>query len=142
MDTLKLFSCRDCGTQVAWRQTTTGKRYLAQPKHWNGERFSSQRTYWPAHRCTPDPTWREHADRAEAERIALAVAAGRIERGCAVRVAKGRKFAIGTVGVVFWVADELTGYGITKCGVMTDGGEKIYINIENLELITEQETAK
>lgn len=120
--------------QVAWRETTTGKRYLAQPKRWDGERMNAQRVYWPAHRCTPDPTWRDRAAHDAAQRVADAIAAGRIERGCTVRVFKGRKFPIGTTGVVFWVANDVDGYGVTKCGFTTDCGEKIFINIENLEL--------
>lgn len=134
MTTDKLFPCRDCGKQVAWRTSKAGNRYLAAPKHWIGEEKFTERTYWPAHRCTPDPTWRDRAAAAETQRIADAIASGRIERGCTVTVVKGRKVAHGTSGVVFWVAADEDAYGVIKCGFTTADGDKVFINIANLEL--------
>lgn len=134
MTSQQTFPCRDCGKPVAWRTTKAGNRYLAQPKAWDGEKMHAQRTYWPAHTCTPDPAWRDRAAAAEAERIVKATEAGRIERGCTVTVIKGRKVAHGTSGVVFWVAADEDAYGVIKCGFTTADGDKVFINIANLEL--------
>lgn len=128
-----LFPCRNCGLSVAWRTSKKGNRYLAQPKHWSGSESFAERTYWPVHNCTPDPEWRERVAVAEAQRIADAMQAGRVERGCTITVVKGRKIAHGTKGVVFWVAPEADGYGVIKCGFTTADGEKLFTNIENVK---------
>ena len=52
-----------------------------------------------------------------------------------VKIAKGKKFPIGVVGVVFWVAPTPDGYGTTKVGMLTEAGDKIFINEANLEVI-------
>lgn len=134
MTTDKLFPCRDCGNPVAWRTSKAGNRYLAQLKAWDGEKMHAHRTYWPAHTCTPDAAWRDRAAEAETQSIADAIASGRIERGCTVTVVKGRKVAHGTSGVVFWVAADEDAYGVIKCGFKTADGDKVFINIANLEL--------
>ena len=52
-----------------------------------------------------------------------------------VKIAKGKKFPIGVEGVVFWVAPTPDGYGTTKVGMLTEAGDKIFINEANLEVI-------
>jgi len=133
MTTGNLFPCRNCGNPVAWRTSKKGNRYLAQPKHWTGDKVDGARTYWPAHDCTPDPEWRERVAAAETQRITEAMQAGRIERGCTITVVKGRKIPLGTSGVVFWVAPEADGYGVIKCGFTTADGDKLFTNIENVK---------
>lgn len=51
------FACRDCGKTVRWSESKSGSKYLAQRKDWRGDDFGSTRTYWPSHRCIPDPAW-------------------------------------------------------------------------------------
>lgn len=128
------FPCRDCGTEVTWRTSKKGHRYLAQLKKWSGEETFAERCYYPAHTCTPNPEWRELAARVEAERIDRATASGEIVKGVNVTVTKGRKVAHGTTGKVFWVAPEPDGYGTIKVGFTTDAGDKIFININNLQV--------
>ena len=59
--------------------------------------------------------------------------AGEIVKGAEVVVARGRKYPKGTTGKVFWVAPEADAYDVIKVGIMTDDGEKIFINIKNLD---------
>lgn len=131
--------CRDCGASVAWRVAKSGKKYLAQKKEWFGEERMTSRCYWPAHRCVPVVGWREEMEKQEATRIAEAMVAGRIEKGTTVKVVKGRKVAIGTVGRVFWLATEEDGYGVMKAGIILEDGTKAFLNVENLAVATVQE---
>lgn len=126
------FPCRNCGMTVVWRTSKNGKRYLAQIKRWSGTETFAERVFYPSHECTPDPEWQERHANVEAQRIANAMHVGRVERGCTVKVVKGRKVPHGTNGVVFWVAPDPDGYGVVKCGFTTADGEKIFINIENV----------
>jgi len=57
------FPCRDCGATVRWTESKSGSKYLAQRKDWCGSDFGSLRTFWPSHRCIPNPAWQ--AARAE-----------------------------------------------------------------------------
>jgi hypothetical protein len=47
---------------------------------------------------------------------------------------KGRKYPIGTTGIVDWVAREADQYGVTKVRVVLNDGTKIYVNRENLKV--------
>lgn len=51
------FPCRDCGMTVRWTESKSGSTYLAQPKRWHGTETTTEITYWPSHRCTPNPEW-------------------------------------------------------------------------------------
>jgi len=63
------FTCRECGVTVMWATSKSGKRYLAQPKEWQGEQWGAKRTYLPSHYCNPTDEYRAlaAAQRAEAE---------------------------------------------------------------------------
>lgn len=101
------FQCRDCYTFVAWRTAKSGKNYLAQRKDWYGGDFGGQRTYWPAHRCTPVPERQaeyaaEQAAKAAAREARLAAKAEREARSAAlmeagVTVPTGRTTVTGVV---------------------------------------------
>jgi hypothetical protein len=123
--------CKDCGLWVEWRVSKKGHRYLADRKEWMGSETFAQRAYYPRHACTPNP----EAVAALAAEHEARIAAGEIVKGATVRVAKGRKVAIGTVGTVFWVATDPDAYGVLKVGFTTEGGEKHFINIANVEAV-------
>ena len=83
------FMCRDCYTFVAWMTAKSGKKYLAQRKDWFGDEYAAQRTYWPAHRCTPVPERQaeyaaEQAAKAAAREERLAAQAEREARATAL----------------------------------------------------------
>lgn len=131
------FNCRDCGTEVQWAVSKNGNKYLATTYVWHGdENPTAQRTFLPSHRCTPNPQWREQQALADAQRIADAQQAKRIEKGVTVEVHKGRKVTKGTIGVVFWVADEPDAYDVTKVGLQTADGQRHFININNVRCTT------
>lgn len=132
MNGSKEYACRECGVAVMWRTAKSGKRYLAQRKDWHGEERMASRCYWPAHVCTPNPEWQAEAAAAEAARVATATAEGRVERGVTVVVVKGRKVAHGTTGRVFWLADAEDDFGVVKVGIVTDAGDKHYLNVANV----------
>lgn len=101
------FQCRDCYTFVSWQTAKSGKKYLAQRKDWFGSEYSAQRTYWPAHRCTPVPERQaeyaaEQAAKAAAREARLAAKAEREARSQAlmeagVTVPTGRTTVTGVV---------------------------------------------
>lgn len=124
---MNVFPCRDCGHHVAWRTSKAGNRYLGQPLDWHGD--SRDLTFWPAHRCVPNPTWREAKAAADAERIAQAQRDGQIIQGVTVQVVKGRKVPIGTVAEVAWVGE--SNYGM-RVALLIDG-ERVYTALTNVQ---------
>lgn len=54
-----------------------------------------------------------------------------------VKVFKGRKVPIGTVGVVFWLNyyPRNTWFGTTKVGIKDDNGNVYFTDINNVEII-------
>lgn len=71
------FPCRDCGMTVRWTESKSGSKYLAQPKHWAGDETGASITFWPSHRCVPNPEWQARfaAERQAAEQRKAAKAA-------------------------------------------------------------------
>ncbi len=130
MRDLKTFPCRDCGAQVAWMTSKSGKRYLAQPWEWVGGDYALHTKLIPqGHRCIPDPEWREKKAAADMLYAAGAQRNGTICKGVTVDVVKGRKVSVGTRAEVFWVGD--SGYG-PRVGLMVDG-EKVYTALTNVQ---------
>lgn len=139
------FRCRECGHEVVWAYSTkTGKTYLARIKRWmsdfdesdNGNR--NRRTFYPFHDCTPDADYQERYRNAMeflAKKHADLIANGEIVKGQKVRVFKGRKIPVGTIGVIFWIASEPGRFDVVKAGIETETGEKIWINIAHLEAV-------
>ena len=126
--------CKWCGCEVAWQTAKSGKRYLAQPTPISNEDGRQIKTIYPAHRCQATDEQRTAIVESEAQRNAAALEAGEIVKGQKVTVIKGRKYPIGTVGTVTWVADREDAYGTIKVRVATDNGEAIFVNINNLEV--------
>lgn len=131
--TLPIYICSKCGEEFVWATSKrTGNKYRANVHRLGKYR---RRIYVKAsiHEC--DPTHVERYQRVVAENEAEAVELGAITVGCQARVVKGRKYAIGTEGNVFWIANKAGSYGVLKVGMETADGEKVWINIENLERV-------
>lgn len=140
------FNCKDCGLPVRWAVSSkTGKTYLAQEATWMSDSFSSLngrtniRTFFPVHKCEPNAEYQARYAKAmemiEADRVNK-LEAGELVVGAHVVVARGRKIAKGTEGTLFWIAPEADAYGTVRAGFTTTDGEKVFINIANLEVQT------
>lgn len=138
------FRCRDCGHEVVWAISKKGNTYLARIAKWSSDCMSSfngrhnERTFYPFHDCTPDAEYQRRYNEAMeflAKKNERAIESGEIVKGQKVRVFKGRKIPVGTVGVVFWIAPEPDHFDVVKAGVETETGEKIWINSAHLEAV-------
>lgn len=135
------FRCRECDQFVCWATSSrTGKTYLAVPTRWESDAETSsngknnKKIFYPAHDC--QPTEEVKAEMAAAKVRAqeakyVAVAQGRFVVGQAVTIVKGKKFPIGTEGVVFWIATEKK-FDSYSCGIETTSGERIFVDIKNI----------
>lgn len=124
------FKCGKCGDVVYFDVNRHGKRYLAETA---GEDYYDGGSN-PRHASWKQPHY--HSDEEVAVyqgRHQAAIARGEVVKGQTVEVFKGRKVPKGTTGVVFWVAPEVDGWGVTKVGFKTAEDEKHFINIENLQ---------
>jgi len=132
--TSNYFSCRDCGKDVAWMTSRrTGKRYLAEPWMWVGGDYSLHSKMIPAaHRCTPNPLWKQQRDEQVAAELAANIAAGEIVKGAPVVVVKGRKVAHGTTGTVTWIGED--NYGKPRVGFKTSTNDIVYTALSNVAL--------
>lgn len=54
------------------------------------------------------------------------------EVGFEVKVIKGRKVKIGTIGTVFWIGPNKYG---TSCGITTKDGQKVFVNADNVQKV-------
>jgi len=130
--TLPIYICSKCGQDFVWATSKrTGNKYRV------NVHFGEKHIYIKSsiHECDP-----VHVDRHQylvASKEQHAIELGEITVGCQARVVKGRKYAIGTEGKVFWIANEAGSYGVLKVGMETADGEKVWINIENLERVEE-----
>lgn len=129
------FACRKCGNTVWWDTNRNGKRYLACHGKWEGSEGGTKRIKLP-HYCD-DTMVKIHQEELhnKAVQLAAALANGEIVKGQTVEVFKGRKVAIGTVGVVFWVAAEPDKFDTIRVGFTTATGEKHFTNIANVRAV-------
>ena len=86
------FPCRDCGVEVVWAESKSGSKYLAGFSHWNGDFTTTQLTFLPSHKCTPNPELIAKREAAKAERDSL-IASG-------VKAPEGRILVTGTVAKI------------------------------------------
>lgn len=131
-------NCNKCGCECFWDTNRNGKRYLAQ----KAEREYSEGTgTWKMpHYCqaTPEQAAEYQAmlkrdrDKHE-EALADAINRGEIVYGQTVKVYRGRKVAQGTIGVVFWVAEEPDHFGVFKIGIKDEAGVKYFLAINNVD---------
>ena len=141
--------CNKCGSQCYWDTNRNGKRYLAQDME---QEYEGGTGGWKQpHYCAATPELAaeyqailQRQKDAAVIQHAADIANGEIVKGQTVVVVKGRKFAKGLTGLVFWVAEEADAYEVIKIGMTTEAGEKIYINIDNVASATSttKETAQ
>jgi hypothetical protein len=63
----------------------------------------------------------------------IALANGEIIVGQIVKVYRGRKVPQGTIGTVFWIADEEDAFGCYKIGIKDEAGNKHFTAINNVD---------
>jgi hypothetical protein len=62
-----------------------------------------------------------------------ALANGEIVVGQTVKVYRGRKVPQGTIGVIFWIADEADDFGTYKIGIKSVDGTKHFVAYNNVD---------
>ena len=130
-------NCRYCGRSVEWRQSKAGKNYLAEPMPIYNEDGRQIKTILPAHECRVSEEERAEMDvQAKRDREA-AIERGEMVIGQMVEVFKGRKFPIGTVGKITWIASEPDQFDVIKARVEKADGERFFINVANLKVAQE-----
>jgi hypothetical protein len=128
---MKTITCNRClETGLSWQISKTGRTYLAARTEIRGDSGRTIKVIYPVHRCTEDIEVIESRKQAQQQRLD----SGEIIKGQRIVVVKGRKVAIGTEGVVFWVAPQPDGYDVIKVGFTDDNGAKFYTNIKNVEV--------
>ena len=128
---LEIHICRDCGREMVLATSNrTGNKYRANVIRslTTGAMFYLKSQ---PHKC--DPADIESFQQYVAAKEVIAADLGEITVGCRARVVKGRKHPIGTEGDVFWIAYTADQWGVVKVGMMTDAGEKVWINKDNIE---------
>jgi len=130
-------NCRYCGREVIWTTSKAGKRYLAEPTSIIGEEgFRVIKTIYPAHRCPVTAEERKRIDADMQREHQAAVDRGEIVRGQIVEIVKGRKYPLGTIGYIDWIAQEEV-FNVIKIRMELASGDKIYVNRANVEVVHE-----
>ena len=130
--------CNKCGCECYWDTNRNGKRYLAQR---NEQEYEGGTGTWKSpHYCQATP--QEAAEyqamlKATKDQLlnlqAVQIANGEIVVGQTIKVYRGRKIPQGTMGVVFWVADEADHFGVYKIGFKDEAGVKYFCAINNVD---------
>ena len=136
--TKQYVNCNKCGCECFWDTNRNGKRYLARKVV---REYSEGTAGWKMpHYCqaTPEEAAEYQAlikrERDEHDaRNAQLIANGEIVYGQTVKVYRGRKVPQGTIGIVFWVAEEADVYGVFKIGIKTEDGVKHFLNMSNVD---------
>ena len=135
---MKIVNCNKCGCECYWDTNRNGKRYLAQR---NIREYQDGTGVWKSpHYCTATPEeaaeyqamLQREKDHQE-QRNAEAIANGEIVYGQTVKVYRGRKVPIGTIGIVFWVAEEADRFDTWKIGIKDEAGVKHFLAINNVD---------
>jgi hypothetical protein len=63
----------------------------------------------------------------------IALENGEIVVGQIVKVYRGRKVPLGTIGIVFWLSEEADAFGCYKIGFKDDAGNKHFTAINNVD---------
>lgn len=138
------FRCRECDQVVCWAESKrTGKTYLAVPTQWtsdaeqSGNQRNNSKTFYPGHDCQPTPEVQAELaaakERAESDKN-TAIRQGRFVVGQTIEIYKGKKFPVGTRGVVFWIATEKK-YDSYSCGIETTDGQRIFVDVKNVMVV-------
>ena len=131
-------NCNKCGCECFWDTNRHGKRYLAQKAE--REYADGIGTWKMPHYCTATPEeaaeYQAMLQRAKDQHALVQMSAienGDIVVGQTVKVYRGRKVPQGTVGIVFWVADEEDAFGCWKVGLKDEAGNKHFTSITNVD---------
>lgn len=134
----RMVSCKRCGCECFWDTNRHGKKYLAVKMI---QEYEGGTGGWKQpHYC--QATDEEAAEyQAGLQRLIdeqkrqneIALANGEIVVGQIVKVYRGRKVPIGTMGVVFWIAEEEDAFGCYKIGFKDDAGNKHFTAIHNVD---------
>lgn len=128
-------NCRYCGRHVQWQQSKAGKNYLAEATPIYNEDGRQIKTILPAHQCRVSEEERAEIDEQAKIDHQAAIERGEMVVGQIVRVCKGRKFPIGMIGKIIWIAKEADAFDVIKARIQIADGAKFYINAANLEVI-------
>jgi len=128
--------CKRCGIPVV---TVTSRR-TGNDYQVNISRSHSG--YWfymkhDVHECTEGAIHDHHAQR-NAVRLFCKMN-NLLEVGAPVVVSKGRKFPIGTEGVVIWLAEKEDQWGRFRAGVKKEDGEVMWIDSNNITRTDQEE---
>jgi hypothetical protein len=136
--TSELVNCKKCGLECFWDTNRHGKKYLAVKMV--QEYAGGTGTWKQPHYCTATPEQAAEYQALlklqideEAKIKAEALANGEIVVGQTVKVYRGRKVPQGTIGVVFWVAEEADDFGTYKIGIKSADGTKHFVAINNVD---------
>ena len=134
---MKYIQCNKCGCDVYWDTNRHGKKYLAQRQ--SREYEDGTGSWKEPHYCQATPAEAaNYQARLESERLEQeyrdqeAIRNGEIVKGQTVKVYRGRKVPQGTIGVVFWVAEEADAYDVWKIGIKDEAGIKYFLAMNNV----------
>lgn len=133
--------CRYCGRAVLWNESKAGKRYLAEPTPIFGEEGNRIKTIYPSHKCPASAEEKQAVDAQIKVNHEAEIERGEVVKGQQVAIFKGRKYPVGTTGLVDWVAREADGFGVVKVRIVLDSGERIYVNRDNVRAAEHAATA-
>lgn len=134
MNTDDMTPCRYCGEPVMWRISQKGKRYLAVKHHIYNEDGRCIKVIFPVHQCLATTEEKAAIEQRLQSEHEQAIQNGEIVRGQKVIITKGRKYPIGTVGTLDWIAREQDRFGVMQVRMVLDDGTKIYVNRANIEV--------
>jgi hypothetical protein len=134
----RMVSCNRCGCECFWDTNRHGKRYLAVKMI---QEYEGGTGGWKQpHYCqATDEQAAEYQARLQETKDQLkaledaAIANGEIVVGQTVKVYRGRKVPIGTMGVVFWIAEQEDAFGCYKIGFKDEAGNKHFTAINNVD---------
>jgi hypothetical protein len=134
----KIVGCRRCGAECFWDTNRHGKKYLAEV---NEQQYDGGTGKWKQpHYCQATDAeaakYQEGLQRLKDEqalRKQIALENGEIVVGQIVKVYRGRKVRLGTIGIVFWLSEEADGFGCYKVGFTDKAGNKHFTAINNVD---------
>jgi len=136
--------CRNCGAECVKARSKKGNDYLGVRVAIYGELAGRPIASWYAgHVCDAADVEHHQNVRLPQQQAQndIDISAGKVVKGQEIIVIAGRKVAKGTIGIVFWVASEPDGYGVTKVGFTTATGDKHFTNIGNTQAVVTEQAA-
>lgn len=134
----RMVSCKRCGCECFWDTNRHGKKYLAVKmiQEYDGGTGSWKQPHYCQATDEQAAEYQAGLQRLideEAARNEIALANGEIVVGQIVKVYRGRKVPQGTIGTVFWIAEEEDAFGCYKIGIKDEAGNKHFTAINNVD---------